>query len=397
MTQSTSTPDVLIIGAGIYGLAAAHELHARGYQHITVVDPGPIPHPLAASTDISKVVRLEYGADEEYMLLAAAAINGWLRWNDEWGQTLYHEWGVTMFTHEPMAPGGYEHDSYFLALKNGFNPERLDADEISRRFPAWRAGRYVDGYYHAKGGWAESGRVVEMLAQTAVSKGITLLPYHTVSEIVKERGRVTGVRTLEGHDLAAAEIVVCAGTWTPLLVPELQPVMKTTGHPVFHLQPTDPTFFQTPNFTVFTADISHSGWYGFPWHPQAQVVKIANHGIGQTLHPTNDERLVTTTDEANLRAFLADTFPALVDAPIVYTRRCCYSDTLDGHFWIDRHPEVAGLTVAAGGSGHAFKFGPVLGGLIADALENKTNTYSHKFRWRTLAQSTQQEEASRHK
>jgi glycine/D-amino acid oxidase-like deaminating enzyme len=397
MTSPTPTPDVLIIGAGIYGLAAAHELQARGYQHIAILDPGPIPHPLAASTDISKVIRLEYGADEAYLLLAAAAIDGWLRWNDEWGQTLYHEWGVTMLTHAPMAPGGYEHDSYHLARKHGFAPERLDADEISRRFPAWCAGRYVDGFYHAKGGWAESGRVVEMLAQTATAKGMALLPYHTVSEIVRERGRVTGVRTREGHTLTAGEIIVCAGTWTQLLVPELKPVLKTTGHPVFHLKPADPTLFQTPDFTVFTADISHTGWYGFPWHPQAQVIKIANHGTGQTLHPVKDERVVTPADTANLRAFLADTFPALTDAPIVYTRRCCYSDTLDGHFWIDRHPELAGLTVAAGGSGHAFKFGPVLGELIADALEGKSNAYSHKFRWRTFTADTQQEEAARYK
>ncbi|MEI2611376.1 MAG: FAD-dependent oxidoreductase [Candidatus Promineifilaceae bacterium] len=397
MTHSTSTSDVLIIGAGIYGLAAAHELHTRGYQHITVLDPGPIPHPLAASTDISKVIRLEYGADEEYMMLAAAAITGWLRWNDEWGETLYHEWGVTMLAHEPMTPGSYEYDSYHLARQHGFTPERLNVDEISRRFPAWRPGRYVDGFYHAKGGWAESGRVIETLAQTAIAKGIGLLPYHTVSEIIRERGRVAGVRTREGHTLSATEIIVCAGTWSQLLIPELKTILKTTGHPVFHLKPPDPTLFQTPNFTVFTADISNSGWYGFPWHPQAQIIKIANHGPGQTLHPVKDERIVTPADEANLRTFLANTFPALTESPIVYTRRCCYSDTLDGHFWIDRHPELTGLTVAAGGSGHAFKFGPVLGWLIADALEGKHNSYSHKFCWRTLPQETQQEEAARYK
>jgi sarcosine oxidase / L-pipecolate oxidase len=72
-------PDMLIVGAGIFGLAAAHELHARGYANITVLDPGPIPHPLAASTDISKVIRMEYGPDEQYLLMAAAARDGWLR------------------------------------------------------------------------------------------------------------------------------------------------------------------------------------------------------------------------------------------------------------------------------------------------------------------------------
>ncbi len=392
----TIQSDVIIVGAGIFGLAAAVELQARG-RNVTVLDPGPIPHPLAASTDISKVIRMEYGADEDYLLMAAAAREGWLRWNEALGETLYHEWGVTMLTHELMAPGGFEHDSYQLLLKHGFTPERLNGDEISRRFPAWRPGWYGDGYFHAKGGWAESGRVITALATRAQQMGVALCPGQTVREVGRERGRVSTIHTEEGQSYAAAEVIICAGTWTQLLVPELAPVMQSTGHPVCHLKPADPTLFQNPAFTVFTAAISQSGWYGFPWHPQAQVVKIANHGIGQQLHPAQDARIVTPADETHLRAFLADTFPALVEAPIVYTRRCLYSDTLDGHFWIDRHPEVAGLTVAAGGSGHAFKFGPLLGSLIADILDDQPNPYRAKFRWRTLSSATQQEEAARYK
>jgi glycine/D-amino acid oxidase-like deaminating enzyme len=68
--------------------------------------------------------------------------------------------------------------------------------------------------------------------------------------------------------------------------------------------------------------------------------------------------VVTAEDEKNLREFLASTFPSLADAPIVYTRVCMYCDTHDGHFWIARDPEREGLVVAAGDSGHGFKFAP---------------------------------------
>ena len=67
-------------------------------------------------------------------------------------------------------------------------------------------------------------------------------------------------------------------------------------------------------------------------------MKVANHGVGLQVHPTNDERVVTDEDEERLREFLAGTFPDLVAAPIVFTRRCLYCDTLDEHLWIDRHP-----------------------------------------------------------
>ena len=58
--------DFLVLGAGIFGIATAIELRKRNYS-VAVLNPGKIPHPLAESTDISKIVRMEYGTDLEYM------------------------------------------------------------------------------------------------------------------------------------------------------------------------------------------------------------------------------------------------------------------------------------------------------------------------------------------
>ncbi|HIP70982.1 MAG TPA: FAD-dependent oxidoreductase [Anaerolineae bacterium] len=388
-----TTYDYLIIGAGIFGLTAAVELNMRGHS-VALLDPGPIPHPLAASTDISKVVRMEYGADEQYMAMVEQAITGWHEWNMRFGM-VYHQVGVTMLTRHELEPGDYEYESLMLLIKRGHRPDRLEPDDIRRRFPAWNADLYVDGFYHARGGYAESGRVIEALADKADIEGVYLRAGRTVNEIVVENGRCQGVHTVEGETFAAGHVIVAAGAWTHILLPELAGVMRASGHPVFHLKAPDRDLFSPPKFVVFTADITRSGWYGFPWHPDERVVKIANHGVGQTLHPVEDERLVTVEDEHTLRQFLAETFPALLDAPIVYTRRCLYSDTLDEHFWIDRHPEIAGLTVAAGGSGHAFKFAPILGGLIADAAEGFVNEWLPKFAWRDLTPETAGEEPAR--
>ena len=142
------------------------------------------------------------------------------------------------------------------------------------------------------------------------------------------------------------------------------------------------------------ADSARTGWYGFPLLREG-IVKVARHGVGVRLHPEHDERVVHEEDFAQLRIFLEDTFPALLDAEITYTRRCLYTDTLDEHFWIDRHPEKEGLSVATGGSGHGFKFGPVFGELIADVVEGKPNDWAAKFRWRVLDPETQGVEASR--
>ena len=394
MANVSSVPDFLVVGAGIFGVTAALALRQRGHE-VALFDPGPLPHPLAASTDISKVVRMEYGADAQYMAMVERSLAGWHAWNEAWGERLYHETGVTMLAQQPLAPGGYEYESYQLMRRRGHRPERLNGDEIARRFPAWRAGAYVDGYFHARGGFAESGRVVSRLVADAAAAGVRLHAGQAVVGLAQEPGRVTGVQLADGEMVPAGQVLVAAGSWSSLLVPALAPYMKATGHPVFHLRPADPALFTPPNFVVFTADITHTGWYGFPLHPSEGVVKIANHGVGQVLHPSNDPRVVTAEDEAQLRAFLADTFPALLDAPIVYTRRCLYADTLDEHFWIDRHPELAGLWVATGGSGHGFKFAPVLGDLIADALLAEPNAWLARFRWRALTSGTSGEEAAR--
>src|SRR5262249_29456692 len=174
--------EIAIVGAGIFGVTAALQLRRRGHA-VSLFDPGPLPHPLAESTDISKIVRLDYGADELYMALMESALEGWRRWNRAWREPLFHEVGVAFFTRSPMSPGGFERESHELLLRRGHRPERLDAAAIHARFPAWRAGSYVDGYFNPEGGYAESGRVVERLLREAEAAGVRLVPLQTFSHL----------------------------------------------------------------------------------------------------------------------------------------------------------------------------------------------------------------------
>jgi glycine/D-amino acid oxidase-like deaminating enzyme len=113
------------------------------------------------------------------------------------------------------------------------------------------------------------------------------------------------------------------------------------------------------------------------------------------MSPDSPARAVTREDEIDLRKFLRSTIPALVDAPIVYTRVCMYCDTNDGDFWIAPDPERLNLVIATGDCGHGFKFAPVLGELVADAVERKENPLLKKFRWRPEIKSGETKEAAR--
>jgi glycine/D-amino acid oxidase-like deaminating enzyme len=166
--------------------------------------------------------------------------------------------------------------------------------------------------------------------------------------------------------------------------------------PVFHLRPADPALFAAERFPPFCADVSLTGYYGFCLHPREGVVKIANHGIGRPMAPEAPERVVTGDETLQLRAFLRASLPALADAPIVYTRVCLYCDTWDGHLWVAADPERPGLVLATGGSGHAFKFAPLLGEWIAAAVDGRDNPGLAKFRWRPEVRPGRSEEAARY-
>jgi glycine/D-amino acid oxidase-like deaminating enzyme len=373
----------IVVGGGIFGLTAALALRERGYG-VRLLDAGPIPHPLAASTDISKVVRIEYGADETYTRMAEAAREGWLAWNrDLFREGLYHETGATFLTLSPMAPGGYEYENYRMLTARGHAPERLSSAEIAARFPAWNADRYVDGYFNPSAGYVESGEIVTRLASMARSHGVEIETGRRVTAVCRQAGDAELILA-DGGTESADLTLLATGAWTPLLLPELAGAMRPIGQPVFHVRPERPERFSPPHFFVFGADSSRTGWYGFPVHPRSGVIKIANHGPGWPVHPDDDPRETRREDEARLRAFLAESLPELAEAPIVATRCCLYCDTPDEHFWIARHPETAGLTVAAGDSGHAFKFAPILGALIADVAEGREHADAARFAWRTF-------------
>lgn len=388
--------DFLIVGAGIFGVCTSLELRSQGHS-VCLINPGVIPHPLAASTDISKVIRMEYGRDSEYMHMAIQSMDQWRKWNEVFNDPLYHEVGYLLLSKSIIDAEGDSYESASLAqvMRSGHKPEIITREVLKERFPAFNAQAYYEGYYHQHGGFAESGRAVSVLTAFALDQGVDVLEDTAMTALLKSGSTVTGILTNKDERLVAKEVILCTGNFTPYLLPELAPFMKITGHPVFHLKPSDAQLFLPKVFPVFAADISNTGWYGFPLHPKEKVVKVARHSEGLVIDPEHDERIVYEDDIAALRQFLKLSIPALAQAPIVYTRRCCYTDSLDGHFWIDRHPELEGLTVGTGGSGHGFKMGPEVGKMIAARALGQPHGWSDRYDWRQLESHTDQCEEAR--
>ncbi len=380
----SAAPSALILGAGVFGLGAALELRFRGWS-VTVLNAGPVPHPDAASTDLSKVVRMDYGADAQYTAMGELAIERWREWNRRWGREVFHEDGFLVLSRGPLRSGSFEQTSFDFLRSRGHRLEPIDASVLRRRHPQWNPDLHADGYFNPQGGWAESAIAMRCLRDEATAAGIVIHEDAAFASLIEGSGRVTGVRDRYGRPWSADVVVSALGAWTGAAFPHLAGVLRAIAQPVLHFRPADPAPFRAPAFPVWAADIGNTGWYGFPANGDG-IVKVANHGPGAEVDPEG-ERVLPADAEPRFRAFLREALPALAGAPLAASRVCLYGDSNDGDFLVAPDPARPGLVVAAGDSGHAFKFAPVLGGLIADAVEGKPHPWLPRFAWRLAAGS----------
>jgi glycine/D-amino acid oxidase-like deaminating enzyme len=369
-------PSVLVVGAGVFGIASATALKERGWR-VTVLDPGPLPRVEAASTDISKIVRMDYGSDALLTELMESALRRWREWNRRWGSELYHEIGFLLIARAALAPGGFEHASLTTLASRGHAVQRLDASSLRERFPEWNAPLYPDGYFNPEAGFVESGIALGRMTDDARAAGVVVRTGDPAARLDEEGSVVRGVVTAGGERVSADLTLVAAGAWTPALLPQLRDVMWPVAQPVFHLMPADPSAWRHPRFSVWAADIAATGWYGFPANENG-IVKIANHGPGRRVDP-DAPRMIARDDEDRLRDFLRESLPGLGGAKLVAAKTCLYCDSFDGDFWIGRDPDRPRLAIAAGDSGHGFKFAPVLGEIVADAIERTPNRFAARF------------------
>ena len=253
------TQKAIVVGAGINGVVAAIELRKRG-REVVLVDPGPLPHALAASTDISKAVRAAYGADEDYTALAEQSREIWRQWNVQFGVELYHEIGFLFLRQRSIQPGDFEYESFKLLERRGHRIERISSKQLRERYPAFNAERYPDGFLDLEAGYAESGRVVAALIQRAKSLGVELRENAKFRELDEAGDRAKGILLENGEKIAADTVVMAVGAWTPYALPFTRNFFRASGQPVFHLKPEKPELFTPERFPIFGADISTTGY-----------------------------------------------------------------------------------------------------------------------------------------
>jgi glycine/D-amino acid oxidase-like deaminating enzyme len=120
-------------------------------------------------------------------------------------------------------------------------------------------------------------------------------------------------------------------------------------------------------FPVFIVEDETGIYYGFP-DIDGGGVKIGRFfHRGETVDPDRVPREIVPEDEAVLRTALGRYLPGANGASRAF-KSCMFVLSPDGHFIVDRLPGVPNVAVAAGFSGHGYKFCPAIGEMLADLV-----------------------------
>ncbi|KAH8423951.1 NAD(P)/FAD-dependent oxidoreductase [Aspergillus melleus] len=413
MSQSSKLNSIVIIGAGVFGLSTALELSERGYTNITVFDRRLPPVPDGSSVDVSRIIRPDY-ADVFYARMGLDAMKGW---NAEYAQ-FFHRSGLLC----AQSKGSTEH-SYLDQSKQNLESlgasvtiQTFQGNEATERHPGIHGDLSdMQGYWNTECGWADAEGSITHLAQKCSQAGISFLTGKcgTVNNLIIKTGstksRVVGVRTAAGTSVSADTVILATGAWTPYLIDTGNRTIST-GQPVAFVQLTPEEAKEMQNCPVMI-NLS-TGWFAFPPTPGTNLLKMARHGYGfeTTTHSphrqsdssfsapkmSSQSPFLPADAEKSLREGLALFLPRFKDRPFVQRRLCWYTDTPKGDFIVDYHPEHDGLFLATGGSGHAFKFLPVLGRYVADSFERKASQEQRdKWAWTATANRISKGDGSR--
>jgi sarcosine oxidase len=236
-------------------------------------------------------------------------------------------------------------------------------------------------------------RCVKACAAEAVAHGASLRWAEPVREWQATDGGVT-VRT-DRDTYHASRLVLTAGPWATRLLGSLGAKLTVMRQVPIWLAPSDPRPFSRDRFPIYLADTPAGTFYGLPViDPRGH--KVAKH-YGAPELPGADavDRTVTDADEASARAFIRAHLPA-ADGPRRHATVCIYTLTPDRHFVIDRHSQHATVALAAGFSGHGFKFALVVGELLADLVETcPTDGRAELFRVGRLLEETDTRQRTR--
>jgi sarcosine oxidase len=355
--------DVIVAGVGAMGGAACFHLARRG-KHVLGLERFDIPHSLGSSHGVNRIIRLAYAEGPFYVPLLVRAYELWRELEELAGRQLLWTTGYVDIGSELVDVSLESCRLYQL------QHDLIDGRELGRRYPGYRVPPDLPALVQPDGGF--------LLAEDCVVEHV--LQAQRLGADIRARepvrgweGGADGVRVeTERGSYAADRLVVAAGAWAAS-VGRLDPKLAVAErNALAWFQPRAPELFDPDRFPCFGLAVPEGIFYGFPQFvvPGLKVGRL--HHRHERVDPEAFDREPNADDEALLRSFVERYLPKGA-GPTMALKTCLFENSPDEHFVIDLHPEDENVVIAAGFSGHGFKFASVVGEILADlALQGRT-------------------------
>ncbi|MDQ3696906.1 MAG: N-methyl-L-tryptophan oxidase [Gemmatimonadota bacterium] len=359
--------DVIIVGLGAMGAAAAHELAARGAR-VLGLDRFAPPHTLGSTHGKTRIIREAYFEHPLYVPLVRRAYERWAALEAEAGDgrtLLIQTGGIMVGPPEGTLVAGARRS----ATEHGIPCEEMPVEELRRRWPVFRGEDGMLALHESRAGLLLPERIVETYHALAKRAGAELR-YGEALLRWRADGAGVSVETASGT-YRAGSLILAAGAWMPelLMPPHAGTRLElplTIERQVFHwfAPASDAGAFVPERCPIVLWEYAHDSIYA-TYPDMGDGVKAQIHHDGELTDPSHVRRETMPDDEMRSRAILARFLPA-ANGRVLETAVCLYTNTPDRHFIIDTHPAHAQVVLASPCSGHGFKFASAIGEVLAD-------------------------------
>lgn len=365
--SSDTAPEVIVVGAGTFGIWTAYHLNRLGAK-VKVLDAFGPGNSRASSGGETRLIQVD-NDNPVYVRSAIRAFEWWKKLEQESGETLVLPTGrlsmSTNIAHREKAKARKKELESFQID----NTEILDQSEIAYRWPQIHSADLAVAMYN-NGGPAGSTLMARKGCQVVarqLEKNGGSVQIARAQPRFEQDGSISGLLTADGTVLQAQMYVFACGPWLPKLFPRLLfPRLQVQRRDVLFVGiPPGDDRFSFPNLPEW--GVYGSGYYGFP-DIEARGLKVAPYPDYNDFDPDLDERLTSLYQVKRTHDFVKERFPALADQPIVETRVCQVTNSVDGNFIVDQYPESSNTWIIGGGSGHGFKHGPAIGEYAAERM-----------------------------
>ncbi len=363
--------DVIVVGLGGMGSAAAHHLAARGQRVLGLERFGPA-HDRGSSHGGSRIVRQSYFEDPAYVPLLLRAYELWDALGAETGEPVLHRTGGVYVGREDSHTFS---GSLLAATQWSLPHEVLTADDLRRRFPTFSPRADEVALYEAAAGYARPEATVAAQLDRAAALGADLRFHEPVTGWSSTPGGGVTVTTgTERH--TAGHLVVCPGAWAPDLLADLGLELEVRRMVMHWFAPSGGVEAYLPDrHPIYVHGDGDEQVYGFPAvdGPDGGA-KVAFFRRGSECTPSDIDRTVAPAEVTAMAEQVSQILPGLPGRHL-RAATCMYTNTVDQHFVVAPHPAHEHVTVACGFSGHGFKFVPVIGEVLADLATTGTTAH----------------------